>query len=298
MNPQSPQEDRQQVSEGFADAAAGYDTTGTEFFTTMGQHLVDHAAIPTGAWVLDLGCGKGAVTIPAARAAGPDGHVTGLDLAPGMLAHAEDRARRAGVSNVRFQVGDAEDPSTHSGWTPGSFDVILAGNVIQFLPRPAHAARHWRFLLTAPGLLAISWSLGEDPRWLSVIAAFDAAVPDGVTGFAAMLRRPPFQSVEALEAMLTGVGYRTPATAIHHVTMTYRTPDQWWGAARSQGPWAAAWRHIPADRLQAAREQAFALLEPLRADDGTVTRTLTFACTTARKNPASTPPSATTGDYQ
>jgi SAM-dependent methyltransferase len=296
MSPDDPQTVKQQVSEGFADAAAGYDTTGTEFFTTMGQLLVTHAAIPAGAWVLDVGCGKGAVSIPAARAAGPAGQVTGIDLAPGMLAHAEDRARRADVTNVRFEAGDAEDPGTHPGWQPGSFDVILAGNVIQFLPRPAHAAGHWRALLSPPGTLAFSWSLAEDPRWLPVIAAFDAAMPEGQPGFAAMLRRPPFGSVEMLHAVLTAAGYHHPASVTHQVTMTYTGPGQWWAAARSQGPWAAAWRHIPPAALDPARQQAFTLLEPLRSPDGTLTRTLTFACTSARKTPGPGPTPAP-GDH-
>ncbi len=296
MSTDTPQTVKQQVSEGFADAAAGYDSTGTEFFTAMGKNLVAHAQIPPGAWVLDVGCGKGAVTIPAARAAGPDGHVTGIDLAPVMLAHAEDRARRAGVTNVTFRAGDAEDPGTHPGWTAGSFDVILAGNVIQFLPRPAHAAWHWRTLLTPPGKLGISWSLAEDPRWLPVIAAFDTAMPAEASGFAAMLRRPPFTSADALEAMLTGAGYHAPATVLHRVTMTYTGPHQWWEAARSQGPWAAAWRHIPPDALGPAKQQAFALLDHLRAGDGTVARTITFASTVAHKNPVPTP-SPVPGDH-
>jgi ubiquinone/menaquinone biosynthesis C-methylase UbiE len=284
MTTPGPQEVTQQVSEGFAAAADGYDSTGTEFFTVMGEHLVAHAQIPAGAWVLDVGCGKGAVSIPAARAAGPYCRVTGIDLAPVMLAHAEERARDAGVTNVKFQVGDAEDPGTHPGWPPGSFDAVLAGNVIQFLARPAHAAWHWHRLLTPPGRLAISWSLAEDPRWPPVIAAFGTRMPEGMTGFAGMLRRPAFQSVEALEQMLTGAGYHAPATVVHQVTMTYRTPAHWWDAARSQGPWAACWRHLPPDQLDAAQKEAFALLENLRAADGTLTRTLTFACTSAFKN--------------
>jgi len=279
MSTPGPQMARQQVSEGFADAAAGYDTTGTEFFATMGTNLVTHGAIPPGAWVLDVGCGKGAVTIPAARAAGPDGHVTGIDLAPGMLAHAEDRARRAGVANVSFQAGDAEDPGMHPGWTPGSFDVILAGNVIQFLPRPARAVAHWRTLLTPHGKLAISWNLAEDPRWLPIIATFDTALPGNVTGFAATLRRPPFTSADDLEAMLTGASFHAPSTVLHQVTMTYCGPGHWWAAAQSQGPWAVAWRHIPAPELDPARAQAFAQLDQLRAADGALTRALTFACT-------------------
>ncbi|MBV9794582.1 MAG: methyltransferase domain-containing protein [Actinobacteria bacterium] len=283
-SPDSPQTVKQQVSEGFAATAPGYDTTGTEFFSVMGDHLVAHARIPAGAWVLDVGCGKGAVSIPATRAAGPSGRVTGIDLAPVMLAHAEERARRAGVANVSFRVGDAEDPGTHPGWEPGSFDVVLAGNVVQFLPRPAHAVWRWRTLLTPPGRLGVSWSVAEDPRWVPVIAAFDTRMPEGITGFAGMLRRPPFASVDTFEAMLAGCGFHAPATVLHRVTMTYRTPEHWWEAARSQGPWAVAWRHLPSERLQAAQHDAFARLDALRAPDGTLTRTLTFACTVAYKN--------------
>jgi 2-polyprenyl-3-methyl-5-hydroxy-6-metoxy-1,4-benzoquinol methylase len=277
-----PETVRQQVSEGFAAAADGYDTTGTEFFTVLGEHLAADAQIPVGARVLDVGCGKGAVSLPAARAAGPDGHVTGIDLAPGMLAYADGRARHAGLSNVTFQAGDAEDPAASGRWGPGSFDVILAGNVIQFLPQPERAVRAWHQLLTPAGTVAVSWTVAEDPRWLRVIATFDTALPAQVTGFKALLRRAPFGCEDELEALLADTGFGAPATVLHRITMTYRSPQQWWQAARSQGPWAVAWRHIPPGRLPAAQSQAFALLEGLREPDGTLIRTITFACTSAR----------------
>ncbi len=61
---------KHQVIAGFTQAAARYDTGGTEFFTAMGTRLVEQAQIGPGARVLDVGCGKGAVTLPAARLAG------------------------------------------------------------------------------------------------------------------------------------------------------------------------------------------------------------------------------------
>jgi ubiquinone/menaquinone biosynthesis C-methylase UbiE len=276
---------KRQAVEGFAAAANRYDTTGTEFFTALGEHLVAHAQIPAGARVLDVGCGKGAVTFAAARAAGQFGHVTGIDLAAGMLAYAEDRARTAGLVNVSFQPGDAEDPGTYPGCDPGSFEVLLAGNVIQFLPEPERAVRAWHQLLAPPGILAISWSLAEDPRWLRVIASFDNALPEGVPGFKAQLRRPPFSCEDELELLLTDAGFYVPATVLHRLTMTYRSTQQWWQAASSQGPWAVAWRHLPPDRLQDAQREAFPLLDQLREPDGTLTRTITFACTKARATP-------------
>jgi SAM-dependent methyltransferase len=209
--------------------------------------------------------------------------VTGIDLAVPMLAHARDRAQRAGLGNVTFRKGDAEDPGTDPGWEPGSFDVILAGNVIQFLARPEYAAQCWRSLLTPYGTLGIAWSLAQDPQWGPVLAAIDAHVPDGVPGFAAFMRRPPFGSIPALEQVLTGYGCTQVATATRTFTMTYQGPQQWWQVYQTQGPWALSWRHIPPAGLDQARHDAFTLLEAMRGSDGTLTRTLTFACTMARR---------------
>ncbi len=184
--PQTGLEVTQRVAEGFAAAAAAYDSTGTEFFQQVGEHLVTQAGIAPGAIVLDISCGKGAVTIPAARAAGPGGQVTGIDLAGPMLEHARRAAEQAGLPMVTFGPGDAADPP----FPAGSFDVMLAGNLAQFLPHPITAITGWGSLLTGGGTLAFSWNLAEDPYWVPVLAAFDTAMPEGMTGFTAMLRWP------------------------------------------------------------------------------------------------------------
>lgn len=277
----SPDALKAQVAEGFAEAAMGYDMDGTEFFGQVGTWLVETVELPTGAWVLDAGCGKGAVSLPAARAIGPYGHVTGIDLAAPMLEHARRRAQAAGIDNVTFRDGDAEDPGNYPGWGPGSFDVILAGNVLQFLPRPAQAVARWHALLTSYGSLGVAWTLGQDPAWAPVIAALDAYVPDGVPAFGAYMCRSPFGDVAAFAAMLAGAGYADVTTVTRNITIAYNGPEQWWATYRTQGPWALSWRHIPGDRLAQAKWDAFALLEPLRAADGYLTRTLTCALTTA-----------------
>ena len=200
-----------------------------------------------------------------------------------MLEHAKERARRAGRGNVSFKEGDAEDPGTHPGWSPEAFNVILAGNVIQFLPRPAHAVWHWLDLLTPDSTAGIAWTVAQDPQWAPVIGAVDAYVPDGVPAFAAFMRRPPFGAIGAVEQMLTGAGYRDVATITRQATVTYRSPQQWWATYQTQGPWAISWRHIPPDRLPGAQRDACTLLERIREPDGSLTRTLTFAFTTGRK---------------
>lgn len=278
--PEAGQQATQRVADGFAVAAEGYDATGTEFFRAMGEHLVAQAGIGPGAVVLDIGCGKGAVTLPAARAAGPGGQVTGIDLALPMLDHASRAAEQAGLPMVTFGPGDAADPP----FPAGSFDVVLAGNVAQFLTCPMTEVPGWGSLLTAGGTLAFSWNLAEDPHWVPVLAAFDTAMPSGMTGFAAMLRRRPFGSVEQVQGLLAANRYQAIITRVHTLTLTYASPQQWWTAAQSQGPWAACWRHIAPGRLDAAQRDAFALLDKRREPDGSIARTMLFACTSGRKD--------------
>ena len=132
---------KDQVIAGFTQAASGYDEGGTEFFQQMGARLVDQAGVRPGAHVLDVGCGKGAVTLPAARLAGTAGRVHAIDLAAPMLQDAAARARASGLGNVTVTRGDAEDPP----FPAGTFGVVLAGYVIQLLPRPApRCGAGWR----------------------------------------------------------------------------------------------------------------------------------------------------------
>ena len=147
---------RHQVIAGFTQAAARYDEGGTEFFQEMGARLVDQANVRPGAHVLDVGCGKGAVTVPAARLAGEGGRVHAIDLAAPMLQAAAARARACGLGTITVTRGDAKDPP----FAAGTFGVVLAGYVIQLLPRPAHAVRRWRALLKPGGTLGFFLGAG------------------------------------------------------------------------------------------------------------------------------------------
>ena len=156
----------------------------------------------------------GKVRSPSPPPAGPGtiGRVYAIDLARPMLDAAAAQARACGLGTITVQRGDAEDPP----FPAGRFDVILAGNVIQLLPRPAHAVRRWLCLLKPGGTLGFSWGLAQDPRWEPVMAAVDAHVPAGMSGFEAFLRRPPFDGTDPVEQMLTGTGYQAVETLTHH----------------------------------------------------------------------------------
>ena len=96
--------------------------------------LVDLAAVEPGEQVLDLGCGCGATTRDAARAAG-DGAAVGIDLSSQMLDIARRRAAEEGLDNVSFVHGDAQ---VHA-FPPATFDVVISRFGAMFFADPVAA---------------------------------------------------------------------------------------------------------------------------------------------------------------
>jgi cyclopropane fatty-acyl-phospholipid synthase-like methyltransferase len=95
--------------------------------------------------VLDFGCGAGRATLPLARRAS---RVVACDIAPTMLKHCRDNAKRAGLHNITFITNDALS-------TSGRFDFITSLLVFQHIP-PAkgHALIRNLVDLLAPGGIA------------------------------------------------------------------------------------------------------------------------------------------------
>jgi ubiquinone/menaquinone biosynthesis C-methylase UbiE len=75
-------------------------------------------ALVRGKRVLDLGCGDGRLALGVAQFAK---EVTGLDPDAELIASAADRARKAGLRNIRFGVGAGQSLP----YADGSFEVVI-----------------------------------------------------------------------------------------------------------------------------------------------------------------------------
>jgi ubiquinone/menaquinone biosynthesis C-methylase UbiE len=71
-----------------------------------GTLLVNDLEITKGMNVLDLGCGDGTTALPAALLGA---EVLGVDIAGNLVEAGKKRANDAGLTNCRFQQGDASD---------------------------------------------------------------------------------------------------------------------------------------------------------------------------------------------
>lgn len=260
---------------GWSALATRWDTSGAAWNRPVAERLVQRAGLRSGMAVLDAGCGVGAATIPAARAVGPSGLVTGVDSAAAMIVRARREAARAGVRNVIFTCEDA----SVLPYPASSFDAVISSLALAYLLRPAQALHGWHHLLPPGGTLAFSWTQAEDPAWTAVFAAVDAFLPPG---FPPDLLPPGARQWSAAEAERMLPPQMEVSTATEPVTTCYSSADHWWASAWTQAP-ALAWSHIPRSARGDARQAAFAVLAGFTAPDGSVQRTRAVGYTVARR---------------
>jgi SAM-dependent methyltransferase len=115
-------------------------------------YFLDLAGLRPSETVLDLGCGSGTDSFLAARAVGPTGHVTGVDMTPAQLAKATRLATEAGLVNVAFVDGYIERPPVPAG----SVDCIISNGVINLSPDKPTVFRSAAQALRPGGRLAIA----------------------------------------------------------------------------------------------------------------------------------------------
>jgi ubiquinone/menaquinone biosynthesis C-methylase UbiE len=105
---------------------------------TIVDHIGDCLALCGGEALLDLGCGNGVLLLlQLARRLAGTGTVTGLDIAPGVLAAAARNAAAAGV-RIDWVDGSADDLSA---FTDRSFDRITASYMFHYVDDPARACQ-------------------------------------------------------------------------------------------------------------------------------------------------------------
>lgn len=119
-------------------------------------------AYPTGARVLDVGCGFGDSTVAIARMVGPRGEAVGVDCADRFVRTAEREAEQAAAPNAHFFRADAQTDDLH-----GPYDHAFARFGTMFFTMPGAALRNICGALRPGGTLTqIVWRKREDNPWL------------------------------------------------------------------------------------------------------------------------------------
>jgi SAM-dependent methyltransferase len=161
--------------------------------------------------VLDLGCGDGTTAVPEAQLGA---NVLGVDIARNLVAAGNERARALGLTNLRFQEGDASDLNELDD---DSFDLVVSIFGAMFAPRPGDVAKEV-VRVTRPGgrIVMGNWIPGDPTLVAQILRISSAYSPPPPEGFVS----PMAWGVEA-DVLERFAGAGVPADQVSFERDTY-----------------------------------------------------------------------------
>lgn len=142
-----------------------------------GEALVKSLGITKGLKVLDLGCGDGTTALPEATL-GAD--VLGVDIAQNLVEAGNKRAKDHGLTNCKFQEGDASNLHELKDKT---FDLVVSIFGAMFAPKPFDVAKEMVRVTRPGGRIVMGNWIPNDPtlvaQILKISAAYSPPPPEG-----------------------------------------------------------------------------------------------------------------------
>ena len=122
------------------------------------EAILDKIGLHAGLTFVDVGCGDGFFAIPAARLLGERGKVLAIDANDEAIDRLDKKAKREGLSNIAFRVGEAEDTILCKRCA----DIVFFGIVLHDFKDPLKVLRNAKVMLKPSGrLVDLDWK--KDP---------------------------------------------------------------------------------------------------------------------------------------
>ena len=143
-----------------------------------GEAFVASLGIRKGMKVLDLGCGDGTTAIPEARLGAT---VLGVDIARNLVEAGNIRVKKEGLSNIKFQEGDATD--LHE-LKDQDFDLVVSIFGAMFAPKPDDVAKEMVRVTRLGGKIIMgNWIPGDPTLVAQILKISSAYTPPPPEGF-------------------------------------------------------------------------------------------------------------------
>jgi SAM-dependent methyltransferase len=206
-----------------------YAEQGPPYFAHAGQRLVELASVGAADVVLDVGTGRGAVLLPAARRVGPTGRAIGIDVAPGMVEHTRASITAATLSWASVELMPAEQ----AAFEPETFTHVLSSFSVFFLADLARTLVRLRQMLRPGGRIGFAFSRGTDPRWSwyeDLLRQYGA-----IAGQVAQRGHESVRQPGVLTGELEADGFVDVWDREESVELFYASPEAWWASLWTHG---------------------------------------------------------------
>lgn len=245
---------------GWDRALPHYETAWKEQLAPAQHLLLERAALRPGEWVLDVACGTGLVTFPAAEAVGPEGAVMATDISDRMVEYVRAEADRRSLRHVAAEQADAEA----LGGSGGRYDAALCALGMMYFPNPLGALLEMRRVLRPGGrAVAAVWGRRERCGWAGIFPVVDARVETDVC--------PLFFHLgtgRLLASVFESAGFVAVGSERIQTTLRYGSAEAACAAAFAGGPVALAYARFDAQTRAEAEADYLATLAPYRDGAG------------------------------
>ena len=201
------------------------------------RRLLERAAVGPGERVLDVACGTGSVTIPAAWATGPRGKVLATDISAAMVRRTTTEAWQEGLGWIEARRANAEDEVAPHG----TVDVALCAFGLMHVPDPVRALTAMYRALRPGGRVVVAvWGERERCGWADAFAI--------AARHARSEPCPHFRlgTGDALSEALTTAGFHAATSERMTTMLRYRSGSAAAGAVFEGGPVALAYSRLDA----------------------------------------------------
>lgn len=226
------------------DAGNAYDRFMGRWSRRVAALFVERLGVPAGSEWLDVGCGTGALIGTIARHASPAG-LAGVDPSPEFLGEAAGQV----PEGTDLRVADARQLPFETG----SFDAVVSGLVLNFVPDPAEAVAEMR-RVTRPGgvVAAYVWDYAEGMGFLRQFWDAATELDPAAKALDEGRRRFPLCRPEPLLALFGAAELADVAVAPIDIATTFSSFDDYWQPFHAgQGPAGTYLTSLPAERREA-----------------------------------------------
>lgn len=220
--------------------------------------LLGMAALAPGEKVLDIACGTGLVSFPAAEAVGPEGELVGTDISDAMVEMCRVRAAQRGLGHLRFERMAAED----LGFGEGTFDVVLCGLGLMYVTDFLGSIQEMHRVTRAGGRAASAvWGRRDRCGWAEIFPIVDHRVTTDVCPLFFQLGAGTVQA-----DLFAKAGFRNVHTKRIQTLLEYDSAEEACLAAFAGGPVAMAYARFDDATREEAHAEYLDSIEPYRKD--------------------------------